>query len=192
MAEEKTTEAADLAEQDENQLEARVEQLQAALAKAEAKANENWEHFLRAKAEMENIRRRGEKDLSNAHKFGLEKFVNELLPVVDSFELGLAAISEGATDIAKVKEGSELTLKMLTNAVEKFGVSQLNPIGEKFNPDLHQAMTTQEKDGVEPNTVLAVVQKGYLLNERIVRPALVIISKAASAPPSQTKIDELA
>jgi molecular chaperone GrpE len=142
---------------------------------AEKKAEENWEQLLRARAEMENLRRRTQKDLENAHKYSMEKFVSELLPVKDSMELGLAA--EGAS-AESLREGMELTMNLLSKAFEKLGVTEVNPLNEPFNPELHQAMTMQPSAEVEPNTVTAVMQKGYLLNERLVRPAMVIVSKS--------------
>jgi molecular chaperone GrpE len=169
-----------------------VESLQAALAEAQAKAEENWDLALRTKAEAENIRRRAEKDVSSAHKFALEKFVNELVPVIDSLELGLQAAQAEETDVDKIREGSELTLKMMMSAVEKFGIEQVDPQGEKFNPEFHQAMTMQETAEAEPNTVLTVIQKGYTLQGRLVRPAMVVVSKSATPPQDGKKIDETA
>jgi molecular chaperone GrpE len=148
--------------------------LQEHLALAEKKAEENWELLLRTKAEMDNLRKRTEKDLENAHKYGMEKFVNEMLPVKDSMELGLAA--EDVT-VESLHEGMKLTMNMLNTAFEKIGVKEINPLNEPFDPQLHQAMTMQEVDDVEPNTVIAVMQKGYLLNDRLVRPAMVMVSK---------------
>lgn len=154
-------------------LEALQDQLETALAKAE----ENWNLYLGARAEMENIRKRAERDLQNAHKFALEKFIDELLPVKDSLEMGVAAASE-TVDINKLREGSELTLRMLTTALEKFGVQEINPVGAKFNPELHEAMAMQPSEQAEPNTVLQVIQKGYVLNDRLIRPAMVIVAQA--------------
>lgn len=149
------------------------------LDQAEKKASENWDQLLRTKAEMDNIRRRTQKDLENAHKYALEKFIGELLAVKDSLELGVnAALQENAT-VDSLREGSELTLSMLASVFEKFNVVELNPEGEKFNPDHHQAMSIQPTDEMEPNSVMAVIQKGYLLNDRLVRPAMVMVSKAA-------------
>ncbi|MFC1588785.1 nucleotide exchange factor GrpE [Pseudomonadota bacterium] len=146
------------------------------LSQAKSKAEENWDLLLRTKAEMENLKRRTQKDLENAHKFGIERFVSELLPVMDSMELGLAA-EEASTE--SLREGMTLTLNMVSQMFEKFNIKMIDPINEKFDPELHQAMTAQPTDEVEPNTVLAVMQKGYLLNERLVRPAMVMVSKAA-------------
>ncbi len=157
------------------------EKLTLLLEDARAKADDHWQALLRAKAEIDNLRKRSRRDVENAHKFGLEKFVAEVLPVLDSMELGLSAASEEGVDTEKVREGLELTLRMLQAAVDKFGVSEVNPEGEKFDPERHQAMTMQETDAVEPGTVVSVIQKGYVLNDRLVRPALVIVAKETAA-----------
>jgi molecular chaperone GrpE len=155
--------------------------LHALLEDARGKADEHWDQCLRLQADMENLRKRAERDVANAHKFALERFAAELLPVRDSLELGLAAFTAEGTDPEKLREGVELTLQMLANAMGKFEIREVNPQNEQFNPDFHQAMSLQERDDVEPNTVVTVVQKGYLLNERLLRPALVIVSKAPDA-----------
>ena len=146
---------------------------------AEKKAAENWDHLLRTKAEMDNIRRRTQKDLENAHKYALEKFISELLAVRDSLELGVDASKQENATVESLREGSEMTLSMLAGVFDKFNVVELNPQGEKFNPEHHQAMSMQPNAELEPNTVMAVMQKGYLLNDRLVRPAMVMVSKAA-------------
>ena len=146
------------------------------LEQARAENEAQREQALRAVAEAENVRRRAQRDLENAHKFALERFVNELLPVKDSLELGLAAASDSA-NMEDLIEGTQMTLRMLGSAVEKFGVREIAPVGEAFDPEVHQAMTTREADGQPAGTVLEVVQKGYLLNERLVRPAMVVVSK---------------
>ena len=157
--------------------ESPVASIEAELAEARREAGQNLDRALRAHAELENVRRRLERDLQNAHKFALERFVSELLPVRDSLELGLAASSEKGAGAAGIVEGVELTLRMLDQAMEKFGVKTVDPAGEPFDPEFHQAMTMQESDTAEPGTVLTVVQKGCLLNERLVRPAMVIVAK---------------
>ena len=157
------------------------EQLTALLEDARAKADENWDQLLRTRAEMENLKRRHANELEKAHKFALDGFVRELLQVRDSLELGHDAAQDEGTDVHRLREGTELTLKLLTGVMGKFGVEQVNPQGEPFNPEFHQAMTTQPRDDVPPNTVVSVVQKGYLLNGRLVRPALVIVSAARDA-----------
>lgn len=160
--------------------ESSIEALEAKLAEAEAKAEENWDQLVRTKAEMENIRRRTERDLANAHKFALEKFAQELLPVIDSMEMGVAAAQDETADVSKLREGMEMTLKMFETAVEKFGIKGVHPHGEAFNPEHHQAMTMIDSTEHEPNTIIDVMQKGYLLNERLVRPAMVVVSSANS------------
>lgn len=156
---------------------AQLEQLTGEKEAAEFKAAENWDRVLRMQAEQENQRKRTQREIENAHKYGIEKFVVELLPVKDSLEMGLAAAGD-EPETATIREGVELTLKMLNDAFEKFGVEMVNPEGEKFNPEHHQAMSIQENVELEPNTVMAVMQKGYLLNGRLVRPAMVMVSKA--------------
>ena len=162
----------------------RVAQLESELEKAQGEAAEARDQALRTLADMENLRKRTARDLENAHKYALEKFALELLPVRDSLELGLAAASDAAADVAKLREGAELTLKMLTTALDKHGIAEVAPQGEKFNPDLHQAMATQPSDEVAPDHVTTVYQKGYTLNERLLRPALVIVS--APPPPGDS------
>jgi molecular chaperone GrpE len=157
----------------------KVAALRGELEQALAKAEENWNLYLSARAEMENVRKRAERELQNVRKFALQDFIDALLPVKDSLEMGVAAASGDGVDLNKLREGSELTLKMLNAVLEKFGVQELNPLGAKFNPDLHQAMTMQPSEQVEPNTVLHVAQKGYVLNERLIRPAMVIVSQAS-------------
>ena len=149
--------------------------LEAQLEDAQAKATENWESYLRAKAEMDNLRRRNTKDVENAHKYSIEKFVTELLPVLDSMGMGLASDDASAESL---REGMELTMSMLTKMMEKLGIEEIDPINEKFDADKHQAMTMQPSADVEPNTVIAVMQKGYSLNARLIRPAMVMVSKA--------------
>jgi len=153
------------------------EELMQRLESAEQKATDNWDQLLRTKAEMDNIRRRTQKDLENAHKFALEKFISEMLAVKDSLEMGVDAAGQENANVDNLREGSELTLSMLSGVFEKFNVVELNPIGEKFNAEHHQAMSMQPSDEYEPNMVIAVMQKGYLLNDRLVRPAMVMVSK---------------
>lgn len=166
----------DDAAQDEVGQEA--EDLHALLTDARSKADEHWDQCLRLQAEIENLRKRAERDLVNAHKFALEKFAGELLPVRDSLEMGLQALSENA-DIDRLKQGGELTLKLLTDAMDKYNIIEINPLNELFNPEYHEAMSMQERDDVAPNTVVTVVQKGYLLNDRLIRPAMVIVSRSS-------------
>jgi molecular chaperone GrpE len=177
--------------------EATHEELLLTLQDAREQADAHWNELLRARAELVNLQRRAERDVENAHKYGLEKFVSELLPVLDSLELGLnAADAAGGAAQDKLREGVELTLKMLVGAVGKFGVQVVDPRGERFDPALHQAMSMQPAPaGVEAGRVLAVYQKGYLLNDRLVRPAMVVVAgpaQAAGAGEAGGKIDELA
>ncbi len=153
------------------------------LATAETKANENWEKFLAAKAEADNVRKRAERDVSNAHKYALEKFIPELLTVKDSLELGAKAAIDSLTDspneqMEKFIEGSNLAITMFADTLKKVGVEMINPEGELFNPEFHQAITMVPNPDVAPNTIIEVIQKGYTLNERLIRPAMVIVAKA--------------
>ncbi len=143
------------------------------LAQAQAKADENWDTVLRLKADLDNQRRRNEKQVEDAHKFAAKKFIEELLPVADSMEMGLAA--EG--DVAQIKEGVALTKKVFDSAMEKFGLKAVEPLGDKFDPELHQAMAMQPSEEYEEGHVSAVMQKGYTLNGRLVRPAMVMVVK---------------
>ncbi len=144
------------------------------LAKAQAKATENWDRLLRLQAEMDNLKRRSERDVASAHKFALEKFVKELLPVVDSFEMALKTPASEASKV--ILDGIELTHKMLLDVLQKQQVKQIDPEGQPFNPEQHEAVSTQVNANVDANTVLFVMQKGYLLNDRLIRPALVVVS----------------
>ena len=152
--------------------------LEHALRQAELKAAEHHDAWLRARAETENVRRRAQDDIAKAGKFAAEKFAQAMLPVKDSLEAALA--SENAT-LESLRQGVELTLKQLLSAFQGASVTELNPLGEKFDPNRHQAISAIEADG-EPNTVINVLQKGYLLHDRVLRPALVVVSKARSAP----------
>ena len=163
-----------------DQGDASHEELRLLLEDARAKADDHWDQLVRARAELDNLRKRQARELENAHKFALERFAKELLPVRDSLELGLSAAQESNTDVDKLKEGMELTLKLLTDVMAKFDIVEIDPQGEPFNPELHQAMSMQPRDDVPPNTVVNVVQKGYTLNGRVIRPAMVMVSQAAS------------
>ena len=145
------------------------------LAELQAKADENWERYLRAAAETENVRKRAARDVEHAHKFALERFGKELLGVKDTLEMGLAA--DGAS-IESLTEGSNATLKLLASVLERFGIDEIDPEGEPFDPEFHEAISMQPSDNVEPNSVLTVVQKGYTLNGRLLRPAMVIVAAA--------------
>jgi len=146
---------------------------EAALAEAQARIAELQESFLRAKAETENVRRRAQEDVTKAHKFAIESFAEHLLPVADSLE---AALAHSTDDLQKVREGVELTLRQLSGALEKGRVVALNPVGEKFDPHRHQAISMVPADQ-EPNTVVSVLQKGYVIADRVLRPALVTVAQ---------------
>lgn len=164
----------------EENLEPKVEIIEdpaALLEDARNKADEHWNELLRAKAEMENLRRRQARDLENAHKHALDKFVAELLPIYDSMEFGLNAAKSDDASIETVQEGLEMTMKMFLSSISKFGLEQVNPEGQTFDPELHQAMAMQEVEGVEANQVLTVAQKGYQFNGRLLRPAMVVVSQ---------------
>ena len=147
---------------------------EAALAAAEKKASEHWDRYLRAAAELENVRKRAERELEKAHKFALERFGKELLAVRDTLEMGLAA-AESAT-VESILEGKNATLKLLSSTMQQFGIEQVDPVGEPFDPELHEAISVQASDNVEPGSVVTVVQKGYTLNGRLLRPAMVIVA----------------
>ncbi len=166
-----------------------LEELKQELEQARKKAEENWDKAVRAKAEMENLRKRTAKDLENAHKFAVEKFAKELLTVIDSLELGIQASTGDSPEVVRFREGSELTLKQFESVFSKFNIEMVDPMGLPFNPEHHQAMSMQPTDEVKPNTVVNVFQKGYLLNGRLLRPAMVIVAKAAEDTP---KVDEQA
>ena len=148
--------------------------LEESLRQAELKAAEHHDAWLRAKAETDNVRRRAQEDIAKASKFAAEKFAAAMVPVKDSLEAALAVDNQ---TVEKLREGVELTLKQLISAFEGANLSEENPLGQKFDPNKHQAISAIESDA-EPNTVVTVLQKGYLLNERVIRPALVMVAKA--------------
>jgi molecular chaperone GrpE len=153
-----------------------VEKLMQEIEVLKKLADEHKDNALRARADLENMRKRTIRDVENAHKYALEKFVDELLPVLDSLELGISA-SNTAEDIESLREGMDLTCKKFASTLEKFGVKVIDPQGEKFNPELHEAVSMQEQEGMAPGTVISVMQKGYELNGRLVRPAMVMVAK---------------
>ncbi|MCG7956386.1 MAG: nucleotide exchange factor GrpE [Candidatus Thiodiazotropha taylori] len=181
VAESEVIEEAAVSDQDHQELTKLLED-------ARSKADEHWDQVMRMRAEMDNLRKRSQRDLENAHKFALDKISQDMLQVWDSLELGYQASLDDGADIDKIREGTELTLKLLVDVMNRHGIEQVDPDGEAFNPEFHQAMSMQERDDVEPNTVVAVVQKGYLLNGRLLRPAMVMVSKASSG----ASIDEQA
>lgn len=190
MTEEHNPEQApELAEESIQQLqadtdtEARIETLEAQLAEAK-------DQVIRAAAEVQNTRRRAEQDVQKAHKFALEKFAGDLLAVVDSLERGLELADANNEALRPMREGMELTFKQLMDTLRRFSVERIDPLGQPFNPELHQAMSIQESTQAEPDSVLQVFQCGYSINERLLRPAMVVVSKAPAEAP--VKIDEQA
>lgn len=148
------------------------------IAELEEKLNNAQDNALRAAAELQNIRRRAEQDIEKAHKFALERFSTDLLEVVDSLERGLELSSSDDEALRPMREGMELTLKALLNTLRRYNVEPIDPLGQPFNPEHHQAISMQPSADAEPNSVLKVFQKGYLLNGRLLRPAMVVVSQA--------------
>ena len=153
----------------------KIEDLESQLEEAQQSAKDNWDKLLRSQAEMENLKRRTTKDLENAHKFALDAFVKALLEVNDSLTMGIKSAKDEKATLENTTEGLELTMKVFNSTLEKFGVETINPIDEKFNPDLHEAVTMVPMPDKKSNTVLEVIQTGFTLNGRLVRPALVIV-----------------
>ena len=153
-----------------------VEFLQNQLEKLQEQSKVSLDKVVRAQAEMENLRKRAARDVENAHKYALEKFTNELLPIMDSLELGLSA-SVKAKNLDDLCKGMELTLEMFNTVMEKFGITMIEPKGEKFNPELHDAVSMQETDDSNSGIIIEVMQKGYTLNGRLIRPAMVVVAK---------------
>lgn len=166
---------ADVSENGSIEAEAAGKGVEAALSAAEEKAAENWERYVRAMAEAENVRKRASRDVENAHKFALERFGKELLAVRDGLEMALAA-SENAS-VESLLEGSEATLKLLSSTMERFGIQVIDPEGEPFDPEMHEAISMQAAADLEPGSVVTVVQKGYILNGRLLRPAMVVVAE---------------
>lgn len=147
------------------------------LEKAQETIKDYWDQMMRLRAEIDNNRKRAERDLENAHKFALKNFVEELLPIIDSMEMGqTAALAENAT-LESIREGSTMTMKMFLQVLERNGLEQIDPLGEKFDPEKHQAISMVEAPDAESNSVIEVMQKGFALNERLVRPAMVVVAK---------------
>ncbi|AEA78006.1 nucleotide exchange factor GrpE [Vibrio cholerae] len=157
--------------------EAKIAQLEAALLVSEERVKEQQDSVLRARAEVENMRRRSEQEVDKARKFALSRFAEELLPVIDNLERAIQAADGEVEAIKPLLEGVELTHKTFVDTIAKFGLKEINPHGEAFNPEFHQAMSIQESAEHEPNTVMFVMQKGYELNGRVLRPAMVMVSK---------------
>ncbi|MHB1544685.1 MAG: nucleotide exchange factor GrpE [Gammaproteobacteria bacterium] len=151
-----------------------TENLLAQLEASENKGREHWERYVRTAAELENLRKRAQREVENAHRFALESFLSELLPVKDSLEIGVAGGEEQSA--ADICQGMQLTLKLLTQLLAKRGVEEVDPQGELFDPERHEAIGTESAPGIEPNVILKVVQKGYILNGRLLRPARVVVA----------------
>lgn len=162
----------------------KINELELALAAAKATVADQKDSVIRAKAEVDNIRRRSAQDVEKARKFALEKFAGEMLTTVDNLERALQSIDKEDEGNKSVVEGIELTLQGLISSLEKFAIKAVDPQDQPFNPEQHQAMSMQEVPGVAPNTVIAVMQKGYELNGRLIRPAMVMVSKAPSVDAS--------
>lgn len=147
------------------------------LEQAQATIKDYWDQLIRIRAEMENNRKRAQRDVQNAHKYALKNFTEALLPVVDSLEMGMNAAEAENASLDSIREGSELTMSMFMQTLEKQGLTEVNPVGEKFNPEQHQAISMVEDENAESNTVISVMQKGFMLNDRLVRPAMVVVVK---------------
>ncbi|WNB77332.1 nucleotide exchange factor GrpE [Methylomonas koyamae] len=169
-----------------------IESLRQQLEQAQQQAAANLDKALRTQAEMENLKKRVQKDLDDERKYGLAKFAKELLSVLDSLELGIQAASGDSPEVVKLREGSLLTIKQFESVFAKFNIETIDPLGQPFNPEFHQAMVMQPSETAEPNSVLNVFQKGYILNGRLLRPAMVVVAKAADKPADSAKIDEQA
>ena len=187
MTNEAQNEPVDGTENEENLNETAVDEeiadLKQQLEDAQAKVAEYWDQIVRANAEMENVKRRATRDVENARKFSVETFANDLIPVMDSLEQGIGSITE-STDIQAVKEGMELTIDVMLKTMEKQGMKQVNPVGERFNPQHHEAMTMIPSPDHPEDHVIDVFQKGYELNGRVIRPARVVVSQGESEMPS--------
>ncbi|TDJ41559.1 MAG: nucleotide exchange factor GrpE [Gammaproteobacteria bacterium] len=166
------------AELAENDVAAAVDPV-AELQEVQARADENWDRYLRAAAETENVRKRAARDVENAHKFALENFARDMLAIKDSLELGIQAVE--SADVETLMAGKEATLKLLSTTLERFGVAELDPQGEPFDPEFHEAVSMQPSTELEPGSVLSVVQKGYSLNGRLLRPAMVVVVAAEAS-----------
>ena len=148
-----------------------------ALEKAQVTIKDYFDQNMRLRAEMENNRKRAERDVQNAHKYALKNFTEALLPIIDSMEMGLNAASAENATLDSIRQGSELTMNMFVQVLEKQGLTAIDPMGEKFDPEQHQAISMIEDEKAESNTVINVMQKGFMLNDRLVRPAMVVVAK---------------
>lgn len=170
----------------ESETQKQIDGLVKQLEEAKELAAQNWEKLLRKEAELQNIKKRADNDVSNARKFGIERFAQELLAVIDSFEIAQGVDANDSSAVA-IKEGMDLTHKALIDVLEKFGIKAVDPIGEAFNPQFHEAISMQESSDVAPNQVLMVMQKGFMVHERVLRPARVIVAKAVTVEAGEQK-----
>lgn len=153
------------------------ESIDTQLAKAQQTIKDYWDQMMRLRAEIENNRKRAERDIESAHKYALKNFVENLLPILDSMEMGLSATTVDNSTLESIREGSELTMNMFVQVLEKNGLEQIDPVGQKFDPEKHQAISMIEQEGAASNTVIEVMQKGFSLNDRLIRPAMVVVAK---------------
>lgn len=159
------------------QADSEAESVEQQLLQAQQTIKDYWDQMMRLRAEIDNNRKRAERDIEAAHKFALRSFFESLLPVIDGMEMGeIAAVSQNAT-LESIREGNTLTMNLLVNLLQKHGLEQINPVGEKFDPERHQAISMIDHDQVESKRVIEVMQKGFMLNDRLVRPAMVVVAK---------------
>ena len=168
------TKAADETPGDSEESDEGIEQQ---LEKAQVTIKDYWDQIMRLKAEMENNRKRAGRDLENAHKFAIRNFAESLLPIIDSMEMGQQAAEAENASLASIVEGTQLTMSMFVQVLEKHGLKQIDPVGEAFDPEQHQAISMIEDESTESGNVISVMQKGFFLNERLIRPAMVVVAK---------------
>jgi len=161
----------------ESKTDTSEEDIEQQLLEAQATIKDYWDQIMRLKAEIENNIKRSSRDIENAHKFALRNFAESLLPILDSMEMGQQAADSDKASLSSIAEGSQLTMSMFVQALEKHGLKQIDPVGESFDPDQHQAISIVEDENAESNTVISVMQKGFSLNDRLVRPAMVVVAK---------------
>lgn len=161
----------------ESKTDTREEDIEQQLLKAQATIKDYWDQIMRLKAEIDNNIKRSSRDIENAHKFALRNFAESLLPILDSMEMGQQAAESDKASLSSIAEGTQLTMSMFVQALEKHGLKQIDPVGESFDPDQHQAISIVEDENAESNTVISVMQKGFSLNDRLVRPAMVVVAK---------------
>jgi len=173
----KISDQAETESESESKTDTSEEDTEQQLLKAQATIKDYWDQIMRLKAEIENNIKRSSRDIENAHKFALRNFAESLLPILDSMEMGQQAAEGEKANLSSIVEGSQLTMTMFVQALEKHGLKQIDPVGESFDPDQHQAISIVEDENAESNTVISVMQKGFSLNDRLVRPAMVVVAK---------------